>query len=82
MTFVDLEITRRQFAARYVNLGRGKLDHLASVYGLDGDVAAHWADQIDREQEIAAVRIPFPGGGIEGTAGLTPAAPSTHSPRS
>lgn len=81
MTFIDMEITRRQFVARYRNLGRTQLPALADAYGLDMDVAEHWADQADREaeQQIAAVRPPVAaGGGIEGAVALY-AAPSSLS---
>lgn len=79
MSFVDMEITRRQFAARYVNVGRAMLATLADMYGLDVDVAENWADAIDRETElqIAAVRLPLSqGGGIAGVAFATTATPA------
>ena len=79
MSFVDMEITRRHFAARYVHLGRAKLATLADIYGLDVDVAENWADAIDRETElqIAAVRLPLSqGGGIAGVAFATTATPA------
>ena len=82
MSFIDMEITRRQFAARYVNVGRAMLGTLADMYGIDSDIAEHWADAIDREtdQQIA---VPAPAysadGGIEGAALATIAVPSTLS---
>lgn len=53
-----MEITRRQFAARYVNFGRALLGALADMYGIDSDIAEHWAYAIDREtdQQIADAR--------------------------
>lgn len=79
--FGDMEITRRHFAARYVNVGRAMLGALADMYGIDSDIAEHWADAIDREtdQQIAAIRVPLStGGGIEG-ADAPFAVPSTLS---
>lgn len=80
MSFVDMEITRRQFAARYANVGRAMLGMLADMYGVDIDVAENWADAINREaeQEIAATGCKSVGG-IEGAASATIAAPSNHS---
>lgn len=49
MSFIDMEITRRAFADRYVNVGRAMLGTLADIYGVDIDVAENWADAIDRE---------------------------------
>ncbi|WP_289144977.1 hypothetical protein [uncultured Sphingobium sp.] len=49
MSFIDMEITRRHFATRYVNVGRAMLANLADMYGVDFDVAENWADAIDRE---------------------------------
>lgn len=80
MSFIDLEITRRQFTARYVNVGRCMLDNLANMYGVDLDIATNWADAIDREAEqIAAATAPrsLGGGGIEGAATPPAAAPSS-----
>lgn len=54
MSFVDMEITRRQFADRYGNVGRVMLADLAEIYGIDFDLAEHWADAIDREHETSA----------------------------
>ena len=82
MSFVDLEITRRQFAARYVNGGRAMLGALADMYGIDSDIAEHWADAIDREtdQQIAVSAPAYSAdGGIEGAALATIAVPSTPS---
>lgn len=61
MSFIDMEITRQQFAARYVNVGRAMLGTLADMYGIDIDIAEHWADAIDREadQQIAVSSTPF-----------------------
>jgi hypothetical protein len=81
VTFVDMMITRRHFAARYVHLGRALLGDLAVAYGIDFDLAEQWADDIDRETafQIAAVRHPLvQGGGIAGVAipiAATPAHP-------
>ena len=81
MSFVDMEITRRQFAARYVNVGRAMLATLADIYGLDADVAENWADAIDREAEQVIVATRFAAvGGIEGMATAN-AIPSPRSDR-
>jgi hypothetical protein len=79
MSFIDMVITRRQFAARYQNVGRSMLGQLADIYGLDINLAEHWADEIDREaeQEIAATSRALRGG-IEGAAPEF-AVPSTQS---
>lgn len=58
MTFVDMEITRRHFAARYGNVGRVMLADLAEIYGIDFDVAENWADAIDREHDTSADQYP------------------------
>ncbi|PZQ20093.1 hypothetical protein [Sphingobium yanoikuyae] len=58
MTFVDMEITRRQFADRYGNVGRVMLADLAEIHGIDFDLAEHWADVIDREHETSAELTP------------------------
>jgi hypothetical protein len=78
VTFVDMEITRRQFAARYGVVGRALLGQLADMFGVDIDIAEGWADAIDREtdMQIAAARLPVSGGGKEGAASATPAVPS------
>lgn len=46
-----MSITRRQFAARFVNLGRPMLGQLADMYGIDIDIADQWASAIEREQD-------------------------------
>lgn len=58
MSFIDMMITRRHFAARYSNVGRAMLADLAEIYGIDFDLAEQWADEIDREHESSAVLYP------------------------
>ncbi|MES2157499.1 MAG: hypothetical protein V4512_06815 [Pseudomonadota bacterium] len=79
MSFIDMEITRRQFAARYVNLGRAMLAMLADIYGVDFDVAENWADAIDREAQVQIVADAGIDGDIGGDAGFCPASPPHHS---
>lgn len=80
MSFVDMVITRRQFAARYANVGRAMLGQLADIYGVDIDLAEHWADEIDRECECAArlPQAPLGGANLAGAACI--AAPVLSSP--
>lgn len=65
MSFIDMEITRRAFAARYAVVRRSYLALLARDHGVDLYLAEHWADQIDRENEqLSAASHPAasPGG--------------------
>jgi hypothetical protein len=58
MTFVDRMIRRRHFEARYNQVGRAMLADLADMFSVDFDLAARWADEIDREPTI---RLPPSG---------------------
>lgn len=76
MSFIDMEITRRQFEARYVNVGRAMLGTLADICCVDFEQAERWADEIDREAEILiAADLPIAGGN-EGAGANPEPAPS------
>lgn len=77
MSFVDHVIAKRQFAARYRNVGRAMLANLADMYCTGMVEAERWADEIDREtdNQIAAAS-PLSGGGIAGTATHNRAVPA------
>ena len=76
MSFIDMEITRRQFEVRYINVGRAMLGTLADICCVDFDQAERWADEIDREAGILIAADSSVAGGIEGAGALTPV-PST-----
>lgn len=75
MSFIDMEITRRQFEARYVNVGRAMLGTLADICCVDFEQAERWADEIDREAEILIADLPIAGGN-EGAGANPEPAPS------
>lgn len=54
MSFVDVTISKRHFRARYLNVGRALIAQLADIACVDVETATAWADEIDREDEIAA----------------------------
>jgi hypothetical protein len=80
VTFVDMQITRRHFEARYNQMGRCMLANLPETYEVDFDTAEYWADEIDRETEnqIAVAQSPL-GHGIAGSGAKGPgAAPAPY----
>ncbi|AYO78337.1 hypothetical protein [Sphingobium yanoikuyae] len=79
MSFIDMEITRRQFEVRYINVGRAMLGTLADICCVDFDQAERWADEIDREAGILIAADRPIAGGIEGAVAPVSPVPSTHS---
>lgn len=77
MSFIDMEITRRQFEARYVNVGRAMLGTLADICCVDFDQAERWADEIDREAGILIAADRPIAGGNEGAGANPEPVPST-----
>lgn len=66
MSFVDVTISKRHFRARYVNVGRALIGQLADIACVDVETTAAWADEIDREDEIAAGAGRYRHGSIAG----------------
>jgi hypothetical protein len=77
MSFIDMEITRRQFEDRYINVGRAMLGTLADICCVDFDTAERWADEIDREAGMLIAADRPIAGGIEGAVAPVSPVPST-----
>jgi len=77
MSFIDMEITRRQFEDRYINVGRAMLGTLADICCVDFDQAERWADEIDREAGLLIAADRPIAGDIEGAAAPVSPVPST-----
>ena len=80
MSFVDMTITRRQFEARYNQVGRALLANLADIFGVDFDTAEHWADEIDRDTQQQIAAAPLSGGGMAGAVPIAAAPADPEQP--